>query len=79
MQVARMSEDLAKLVDRGDIVAAVRAAQGLTPERVRPLLFGGGFMKDSKPYAEFISRWYQSLSSANLAPEIFKSSETTKS
>ncbi|MGP9651848.1 hypothetical protein ACT3TP_15340, partial [Glutamicibacter sp. AOP38-B1-38] len=75
-----MSEDLAKLVDRGDIAAAVRAAQGLTPERVRPLLFsGGGFMKDSKPYAEFISRWYQSLSSANLAPEIFKSSETTKS
>lgn len=65
-----MTSDLSSFVDRGDLDAALRAAQGLTPERVKELLFiGDGFMTDSAPYGEFISRWYNSLSSAYLRAE----------
>lgn len=65
-----MSNDIARLVDAGNIVEALKAAHGLTPERVRTLLFrGDGFMEDSGPYGEFLSRWYESLTSPYLRAE----------
>ena len=65
-----MSNELGKLVDRGDIDGALLAARGLTPKRVRELLLSGdGFMTNSAPYGEFISRWYNSLTSPYLRAE----------
>ncbi|WP_433930193.1 hypothetical protein [Curtobacterium flaccumfaciens] len=64
-----MSE-IASLVDGGRIGDAVRAARGLTPQRVRELLFAsGGFMQDSGPYDEFFRRWYATLESPYLRAE----------
>ncbi|TCU81982.1 hypothetical protein EDF51_104354 [Curtobacterium sp. PhB25] len=61
---------LADLVDAGKIGDAVQQARGLTPGRVRELLFAsGGFMRDSGPYDEFFRRWYATLDSPYLRAE----------
>lgn len=68
--MGQMSNDIARLVNTGNINEALKAAEGLTPERVRSLLFSGdGFMKDSTPYGDFLSRWYESLNSPYLRAE----------
>ena len=65
-----MSNELGRLVDKGEIDEALLRAKGLTPQKVRELLFSGdGFMKDSAPYDEFIARWYCSLNSPYLRAE----------
>ena len=65
-----MDHSISRLVDRGEIDAALLAVKGLTPERVRQLLFSGdGFMINARPYGEFIARWYASLSSPYLRAE----------
>lgn len=65
-----MSYSIARLIDAGQIDEALKAAQGLTPERVRTLLFSGeGFMENSGPYGVFLSRWYESLNSPYLRAE----------
>jgi hypothetical protein len=65
-----MSHELSRLVDRGEIEEALHRAEGLTPQKVRELLLSGdGFMKNSAPYGEFISRWYTSLNSPYLRAE----------
>lgn len=61
---------IADLVDAGKIGDAVQQAHGLTPQRVRELLFAsGGFMRDSGPYDEFLRRWYATLESPYLRAE----------
>ncbi|ROP61513.1 hypothetical protein [Curtobacterium sp. PhB115] len=61
---------IAALVDQGKIGDAVHEARGLTPQRVRELLFAsGGFMRDSAPYDEFFRRWYATLESPYLRAE----------
>ncbi|ALG30369.1 hypothetical protein AOZ07_16205 [Glutamicibacter halophytocola] len=68
--MGELSYDIARLVDAGKIDEALKAANGLTPERVRTLLFSGaGFMENSGPYGEFLSRWYESLNSPYLRAE----------
>ena len=59
-----MTVNLGQLVDRGEVDEALQAARPLTPRAVRDSLFAtGGFMEDSAPYGEFVSRWYDGLDS----------------
>jgi len=54
--------DIARLVDSGEIDAAVEAAAGLVPDRVADLLFAsGGYSNDMAPYDSFFRRWYRTL------------------
>jgi len=68
--MGQMIVNLGQLVDRGEVDEALQTARPFTPRAVRDSLFAtGGFMEDSTPYGEFVSRWYDGLDSPYLRAE----------